>query len=96
MWSTYKEPALVPWLPTLARVATELSPATSEPLLPGLSRRLNFRRGEDDSEKKRKLRERKYAEIIAPLVFRTNDRDKTVKEKERIVVEIFLSREAGG
>lgn len=81
---------------TLARVATELSPATSEPLLPGLSRRLNFRRGEDDSEKKRKLRERKYAEIIAPLVFRTNDRDKTVKEKERIVVEIFLSREAGG
>lgn len=82
---------------TLSRVATELSPATSEqPLLPGISRRLSFRRGEDDSEKKRKLRERKYAEIIGPLAFRTNDRDKTVKEKERIVVEIFLSREAEG
>lgn len=81
---------------TLSRVATELSSATSEPLLPGLSRRLSFRRGEDDSEKKRKLRERKYAEIFGPLAFRTNDRDKATREKERIVVEIFMSREAGG
>ncbi|OAA51915.1 phosphatase family protein [Metarhizium rileyi] len=81
---------------TLARVATELSPATPEPFLPGLTRRLNFRGAEDEGEKKRKLRARKYAEIFGPLAFRTNDRDKSVKERERIVVEIFLSREAGG
>jgi hypothetical protein len=80
---------------TLSRVAAELSPTTSEPSLPGLGRRLSFRK-EDDSGKKRKLRERKYAEIMGPLVFRVNDRSKPVKEKERIIVEIFLSREAEG
>ncbi|KHN97282.1 phosphatase family protein [Metarhizium album ARSEF 1941] len=80
---------------TLARVATELSPATSDALPPGLSRRLNFRRGEDDGDKKRKLRQRKYAEVIGPIAFRANEGDKMAKERER-VVEIFLTREAGG
>ncbi|KAK2601605.1 hypothetical protein QQS21_004840 [Conoideocrella luteorostrata] len=80
---------------TLSRVAAELSPTTAEPIMPGLSRRLSFRRGEDGGEKRMKMRQRRYAEIIGSLAFRTNDRDKAVKERERTVVEIFLGREAG-
>lgn len=87
--------ALVFLTSTLTRVATELLPATEERRLPGLGRRLSFRRGEDESDKKKKLRHRRYAEIIGPLAFRANDKDKTTKEKERILLEIFLSDDAG-
>lgn len=80
---------------TLSRVATELSStSSSERPLPGLSRRLSFRRGQDDGERRRKLRERRYAEIIGPLTFVSNDRVKAIKERGRMVVEIFLSGEA--
>ncbi|KAG6163051.1 hypothetical protein E4U11_002168 [Claviceps purpurea] len=81
---------------TLSRVAAELSSIVPEKVPSALSNRLSFiRRIEDDGEKRRKLRERRYAEVLGPLTFRTNDGDKGVKEKERIVLEMFLSREAG-
>ncbi|KND89352.1 Inositol polyphosphate 5-phosphatase OCRL-1 [Tolypocladium ophioglossoides CBS 100239] len=83
---------------TVSRVAAELSPATAEApsRLPGLGRRLSFRRGEDDGTKKRRAREKRYAEILGPLAFRANDKDRAMKDKERIVIEMFLGRESGG
>ncbi|KAM4064492.1 phosphatase [Hirsutella rhossiliensis] len=82
---------------TVSRVSAELSPGTPEGSgLSGLSRRLSFRRGDEDGSKKRRTRERRYAEILGPLAFRANDKDKALKDKERIVIEMFLSREAIG
>ncbi|KAG6040575.1 hypothetical protein E4U41_000083 [Claviceps citrina] len=83
---------------TLGRVAAELSSVTaarSPP--PGLiSRRLSFRRAEDDCERRRRLRERRYADILGPLTLgaTASDGDKGARERERMVLEIFLSREA--
>lgn len=83
---------------TLSRVATELSSAApASPTAVGLSRRLTFRRNsDDDGERKRSMRQKRYAEIMGPLVSRTNDGGKTAREGGRIVVEMFMSREAGG
>ncbi|PNY22967.1 Inositol polyphosphate 5-phosphatase OCRL-1 [Tolypocladium capitatum] len=83
---------------TVSRVAAELSPAAAEapPRLPGFGRRLSFRRGDDDGTKRRRAREKRYAEILGPLVFRANDKDRAMKDKERTVIEMFLSRESGG
>ena len=78
---------------TLSRVATELIPLTAQPILPGLGRRLSFRRGDNDGDKKRQLRQRRYAEILGPLTFRAKVKDKAARERERVVVEIFLSRD---
>ncbi|PHH92945.1 hypothetical protein CDD83_3435 [Cordyceps sp. RAO-2017] len=80
---------------TMSRVAAELSPGTAEgSRLSGLGRRLSFRRGDEDGSKKRRAREKKYAEVLGPLTFRANDKDKAMKDKERLLLEMFLSREA--
>lgn len=80
---------------TLARVATELIPATIESRREGLQRRLSFRKGDDDGFKKRRAREKRYAEVLAPLVFRASDKDKVARDKERTILELFLKRDAG-
>ncbi|KAG5940975.1 hypothetical protein E4U53_007513 [Claviceps sorghi] len=80
---------------TLSHVAAELSSIAPEQSSPALSHRLNLmRRVEDDGERRRKLRERRYAEVLGPLTFRNNEKDKGVRERERMVLEMFLSREA--
>ncbi|KAF4589147.1 phosphatase family protein [Ophiocordyceps camponoti-floridani] len=94
---------------TASRVASELSPSTGEAgdssatagALSGLSRRLSFRRGsgDDDGSRTRRAREKKYAEILGPLVFRAGgegDKDKAARERERAVMDMFLRREARG
>lgn len=79
---------------TLSRVATELIPATAESRRQGLQRRLSFRKGENDGTKKRRAREKRYAELLAPLAFRTSNKDKAMRDKERAILELFLSRES--
>ncbi|KJZ77242.1 hypothetical protein HIM_03563 [Hirsutella minnesotensis 3608] len=82
---------------TVSRMVSELSPYNPDaPGLSALGRRLSFRKPEDDGSKKRRIRERRYAEILGPLVFRSSEKDKAVKDKERNVIEMFLSREANG
>ncbi|KAM3530999.1 hypothetical protein MY4038_004671 [Beauveria bassiana] len=86
---------------TLARVARELIPATTEPPAEGLSRRLSFRRSGETADgaavKKRRARERRYAELLAPLVFRSGGgaegKDRAARERERAMLELFLSLE---
>ncbi|EWZ00461.1 hypothetical protein FOYG_00321 [Fusarium oxysporum NRRL 32931] len=79
---------------TLSRAASELTPVTNEPK-GGLSRRLSFRRGnaEDEDTKKRKMRERRYAEIVGPLVCRVDEKEKGSRDRARTVVEMFLRRD---
>ncbi|KAF4342025.1 inositol polyphosphate 5-phosphatase ocrl-1 [Fusarium beomiforme] len=81
---------------TLSRAASELTPVTNEPK-GGLSRRLSFRRGnaEDEDTKKRKMRERRYAEIVGPLVCRVDEKEKGSKDRARTVVEMFIRRDEG-
>lgn len=81
---------------TLSRAASELTPVTNEPK-GGLSRRLSFRRGnaEDEDTKKRKMRERRYAEIVGPLVCRVDEKEKGSRDRARTVVEMFLRRDEG-
>lgn len=80
---------------TLSRVAHELSPSTApEPRKPGFARRLSFRKGgEDDGAKRRRARERRYAEVFGPLACRVTEREKGTREKERTVIEMFLRRD---
>ncbi|ODA79067.1 hypothetical protein RJ55_04658 [Drechmeria coniospora] len=80
---------------TVSRVVAEISPTTAPELsgLPGLGRRLSFRRVNDEISRRRRSREKRYAETLGPLVFRANDKEKAMKEKERIIVEMFLRRE---
>ncbi|KAM0292035.1 hypothetical protein ACHAO9_003598 [Fusarium lateritium] len=79
---------------TLSRAASDLTPVTNEPK-GGLSRRLSFRRGnaQDEDSKKRQMRERRYAEIVGPLVCRVDDKDKGAKDRARTVVEMFIRRD---
>ncbi|KAG7418110.1 hypothetical protein LZL87_008030 [Fusarium oxysporum] len=81
---------------TLSRAASELTPVTNEPK-GGLSRRLSFRRGnaEDEDAKKRKMRERRYAEIVGPLVCRVDEKEKGSRDRARTVVEMFIRRDEG-
>ncbi|KAF5720171.1 inositol polyphosphate 5-phosphatase ocrl-1 [Fusarium mundagurra] len=81
---------------TLSRAASELTPVTNEPK-GGLSRRLSFRRGnaEDEDTKKRKMRERRYAEIVGPLVCRVDEKEKGSRDRARTVVEMFIQRDEG-
>jgi inositol polyphosphate 5-phosphatase INPP5B/F len=83
---------------TLSRVAAELTPTAPDPLRPILGRRLSLRRsgGDADVTKKRRAREKRFAEIVAPLACRTNEKDKGTKEKERAVIEMFVNKEAAG
>ncbi|KAL7957908.1 DNase I-like protein [Trichoderma compactum] len=80
---------------TLSRVIGELNPATQpSPALGALTRRLSFRPGETEAARKRRVRERRYAEIVSPLLFRTgDDKDKAKKDRERIVLEMFLKKD---
>ncbi|KAG5797115.1 hypothetical protein H9Q69_003870 [Fusarium xylarioides] len=81
---------------TLSRAASELTPVTNAPK-GGLSRRLSFRRGnaEDEDTKKRKMRERRYAEIVGPLVCRVDEKEKGSRDRARTVVEMFIRRDEG-
>ncbi|RDA89979.1 hypothetical protein CP533_0856 [Ophiocordyceps camponoti-saundersi (nom. inval.)] len=84
---------------TASRVATELSPGTEDEKsgggLTGLGRRLSLRRGgdEDASSRRRRAREKRYGEILGPLVFRSGDKDRAVRDR---VMDMFLCREARG
>ena len=79
---------------TLSRVASELSPAAAPTSLRGgLGRRLSFRKGDEDGSKKRRTKERRFAEVVAPLVCRGVDSDKATRERQRVVLEIFVKRE---
>lgn len=81
---------------TLSRVANELTPVTAHHRLKGLGRRLSLRRGDDEATKQRKAREKKYAEIIGPLLCRGNETEKGAREKERVLMEICLRRDDVG
>jgi len=81
---------------TVSRIASELSSAMTADSSPSLSRRLSFRKSDGDGTRRRRIREKRYAEIIGPLAFRGNEKDRGMKEKERIVIEMFLRREADG
>ncbi|OAA48781.1 phosphatase family protein [Cordyceps fumosorosea ARSEF 2679] len=81
--------ALVLLTSTLARVASELTPATPT----GLQRRLSFRRGAPAAAEGRR---RRYAEVLAPLAFRSGadgGRDRAARERERATLELFLGPE---
>lgn len=80
---------------TLSRASSELTPVTSDAKTAGLTRRLSFRRAgaEDEDAKKKKIRDRRYAEIVAPLVCRVSDKEKGARERTRAVVEMFLRRD---
>ncbi|KAF4978425.1 hypothetical protein FZEAL_5189 [Fusarium zealandicum] len=80
---------------TLSRAASELTPVTTGPRSIGLTRRLSFRPNNTESEdtKKRKMRERRYAEIVGPLACRVNEKEKGAKDRARTVVEMFLRRD---
>ncbi|KOS22525.1 Inositol polyphosphate 5-phosphatase OCRL-1 [Escovopsis weberi] len=82
---------------TLARVAGELAPLTQEAARPLLSRRISFRPGaaEDEAVRKRRARERRYAELVGPLSFRSgaNEKERAARERERILTEMFLRRD---
>ncbi|EEU42132.1 uncharacterized protein NECHADRAFT_86067 [Fusarium vanettenii 77-13-4] len=82
---------------TLSRAATELTPATTDPKAVGLTRRLSFRltNTEDEDTKKRKMRERRYAEIVGSMVCRVDEKEKGAKDRARTVVEMFLRRDEG-
>ncbi|PTB35624.1 hypothetical protein M441DRAFT_62673 [Trichoderma asperellum CBS 433.97] len=80
---------------TLARVVAELSPATQPPPVRGaLTRRLSFRPNETEAARKRRTRERRYAELVSPLLFRTSDdKDRAKRDRERVVLEMFLKKD---
>lgn len=82
---------------TLSRAATELTPATTDPKATGLTRRLSFRltNTEDEDTKKRKMRERRYAEIVGSMVCRVDEKEKGAKDRARMVVEVFVRRDEG-
>lgn len=85
---------------TLARVAKELTPATAESRAEGLQRRLSFRKASSETEtarKKQRAREKRYAELLAPLTFRTGSGEgkagKEERERARAMLELFLGLE---
>lgn len=84
----------------MARVAGELTPASTDRRRGGLARRrLSFLREGDAREersRRQRAREGRYGEILGPLVFRAREKDKWMKEKERIVLQMFLGREPVG
>lgn len=94
----------------LARIASELSPPPSPSSPPPQSRRLSFRRpanptpaaAEQEARRRRRAREKRFAEILSPLVCRTAEtqeftpdgvaqiKDKATREKARTVVEVCM------
>lgn len=81
---------------TLARVASDLAHATTDPKPAGLSRRLSFRLGgEAEDAKRRKAREKRYAEVVGPLVCRVDEKEKGAMDRARTIVEMFLRRDDG-
>ncbi|KAH6975280.1 Endonuclease/exonuclease/phosphatase [Ilyonectria sp. MPI-CAGE-AT-0026] len=79
---------------TLSRVASDLTPATTDPKAMGLTRRLSFRLGgEDESSKNRKIRERRYAELVGPMACRVDKKEKGATDRARTVLEMFLRRD---
>jgi hypothetical protein len=89
---------------TLSRVAAELTPITADQRRSRtgiVGRRLSLRRlhhhssGDDEASKKRKAREKRYAEIVAPVACRVSEGDKGARERERVLMEICLQRDDG-
>ncbi|KAF4121933.1 inositol polyphosphate 5-phosphatase INPP5B/F [Geosmithia morbida] len=82
----------------LARIAAELTPTMPVP-----QKRLSFRRGnatqlaEQDAAQRRRAKERRFAELVAPAVCRSGagERDKASREKERAVLEVCLRLDDG-
>lgn len=86
----------------LARIAAELTPA-----LPGgeaPQRRLSFRKSapkkEEEARKRRRGKERRFAEILAPEVCRSSQggeasKDKSTRERERAVLELCIRPDEG-
>lgn len=75
----------------LARVATELIPVTKPE--DGIKRRLSFKKADDsDGAVRRRAREVRYAEVLAPVVFR----DKSVLDKSKSILEFFLKKDVDG
>lgn len=75
----------------LARVATELIPVTKPE--DGIKRRLSFKKADDsDGAIRRRAREMRYAEVLAPVVFR----DKSVLDKAKSILEFFLKKDVDG
>lgn len=92
----------------LARIASELSPPPSPSSPPPQNRRLPFRRAtnptpaaaEQETRRRRRAREKRFAEIVSPLVCRTADtppdadnpviKDKATREKARVVVDVCM------
>ncbi|KAH6603165.1 phosphatidylinositol polyphosphate phosphatase [Trichoderma cornu-damae] len=87
--------AFVFFTATLARVVAELNPAAQPPpALGALTRRLSFRPGETEAVRRRRARERRYAELAGPLLFRpSDDKDKAKRDRERTVLEMFLRKD---
>ena len=79
---------------TLCRVAGQLS---FSPNSGGqsLARRMSFRKGNDDGVKKRRAREKRYAELVGPVACRSVGDGKGTKDKERTVIEMFLRADEG-
>ncbi|KAI5458501.1 phosphatase family protein [Mariannaea sp. PMI_226] len=75
---------------TLSRIASELTPTTT------LTRRISFRLGgEKEDTRRRRTRERRFAELVGPLVCRIDEKEKGAKDRARLVLEMFLRRDDG-
>jgi phosphatidylinositol-bisphosphatase len=85
---------------TLSKVAAELTPVAASSKTPP-QRRLSFRRpagaaaAEAEAAKRRRAKDHRFAEIVAPAVCRTGSskKDKATRDKERAVLEICLQRD---
>ena len=82
---------------TLSRTAAELSPAGAAPIPQPLSRRISFRRApppgsaDQDVARRRAAREKRFAEIVAPVVCRAADAKDMVRAKA--ILEACVKRE---
>lgn len=88
----------------LARIAGELTPALPSDA-PAPQRRLSFRRAvnhnkEAEAKKRRRAKEKKFSELLAPLVCRSSqggegNKDKATRERERWLVEACVRPDEG-
>ncbi|KAH8178424.1 phosphatase [Sarocladium implicatum] len=87
---------------TLSRVASELTPVTADQrrsrtgiVSRRLSLRLHRHKDDDEAAKKRRAREKRYAEIVGPVACRAGDTERGAREKERVLLEICLQKDDG-
>jgi hypothetical protein len=96
--------ALVFLTTALSRIAAELTPVVpAAAAAPSIQRRISFRRAnpaanaEEDASRRRKAKERRFAEVMGPRVCRSGagDKDKATKERERAIMEVCLRQDEG-